>query len=749
MMTTAPQVAWAICNSLWQGAAIAAAAWLALRIARRASAAVRYHVWSFVLVAAIVLPFINAGMPQRVLVIAQPHPAVPALAAVARVEARLPALRPTAGVAHPPRTTNDAPPPRPTTRASSVERRAARSSIGPRSSLPSSMAPTSIATSISTEARTVGAGLGASAVAIGQTAQPALPFGFAAWLAVAALLFARLGWGLSRLRTIKRGLEPLEGPAIEAMCRASGRCVRVAMSGEVGSPCVIGYLHPVVALPSSLVASLDAADLRRVLAHELAHVRRYDDWANLVQQCVRAALFFNPVVHVACRALDVSREIACDDLVAAGHADRIEYAKCLTEIARRGAYVEHLVPAAGFFPDRRQIVVRIEQLLDRDHSGSARVGAIPAATAIVVVIAIAALAAHQLPALAIASPPSSPFSGVQGASARAAAVARQRAGAERELAAASSPENAELASSVAPTDKEPRSAPIAAARAVAAASLRARAVVTGARMAQTMASAMAPRTSEMTAIAAQVRRAAAASAAASPEDDFLDALDEAGYTHLSVDDLIAIRNSGVSGPYLRALKRAGILPMPVKTLIALSNSGVTASTIAAMKAAGYTGLDAGDLIALQNAGVTPAFVLSAKDSLRPAPSMRDLIALANAGVTSTYIDALAKSGYSRLSPASIVKLQNAGVSSNYLVDMAKLGHAGMSVDSLVALAIAGVSPQYIRGLAELGYSSVSTDDLIRMMNAGVTPDLIKRLRAHGLSDGLSVDELIKLAENGF
>src|SRR4029077_19329461 len=146
-------------------------------------------------------------------------------------------------------------------------------------------------------------------------------------------------------------------------------------------------------------------------AHELGHIRRWDDWANLVQQLLRSIWFFNPIVHVACRALDVDREIACDDLVAAGHSDRLEYAKCLTEIARRTTFAEHLVPAAGFFPDRRQIVVRIEQLLDRDHLGTARVGVVPLASAAVLIVAVLALAKYQVPAFAT-TPPVAPVAAV-------------------------------------------------------------------------------------------------------------------------------------------------------------------------------------------------------------------------------------------------------------------------------------------------------------------------------------------------
>ncbi len=772
-MISLSHAAWAILNSIWQGAVVAGIAWMALRLARRASAAVRYYVWAAVLVAALVLPVINLLVPQRTIMIAPTATKQPqdvsnsAKAAKASAPVRVAAdnalARPEpAAVGHAVKVT-------PPMQAIAEVR---QTPDPPFTALAVARADLSRAIS----------DVDLPAIAAGQWLQARIALAFGLWLAIATLLFARLGWGLYRLSSIKRGLVRLDDPAVDAMRRSMSRPVTVAESDEVGSPCVIGYAHPVVALPSSLVRTLEQADLHRVLAHELGHVRRFDDWANLVQQCIRAVLFFNPIVHAACRALDVNREIACDDLVAAGHADRIEYAKCLTEIARRGAYVEHLVPAAGFFPDRRQIVVRIEQLLDRDHAGSARVGVVPAASGIALIIAVAALAAHQLPALAISTPsaPSAPKGTVQPAalapipasslSLAASAISRAAAAPVPPLASVAvdldKARSAEARALYEATLKEPALAPsdvAAFARGQAMlAAVRGQLTHVGAhafdavlarapRIAVQMAQARIAQAPRIAMVAVQMQAALAPKAPPAPssEDDFLSALDYAGYTHLSVDDLIAIRNSGVTGSYLRALKQYGVLPMQPKTLIALADSGVNASTIASMYAAGYRALSADDLIALQNAGVSAQLVVAAKSSGRATPTIKDLVALANAGVSSDYITTLAKNGYSKTSVASLIALANAGVSSSYLGDLANEGYAGIGIDSIIALANAGVSPSYIRGLADLGYSNISSSDLIRLADAGVTPKMIKTLRAHGFSDKLSVDELIKLANNGF
>jgi hypothetical protein len=515
--------------------------------------------------------------------------------------------------------------------------------------------------------------------------------------------------------------------------------VSVGASRDVECPCVIGYARPVIALPASLLAELDRSDLRRVLCHEIAHVRRYDDWANVIQQVIRAVWFFNPVVHFASRALDVDREIACDDLVAAGPLDRLEYAKCLTEIARRTTFAEHLVPAAGFFPDRRQIVVRIEKLLDRNHDGSPRVGAVPAAVAAIVLVFVFALAKHQVPAFAIDAPAASMAQPVPPAP---AVQPVHQAPLVRPVAQLPKVK----------TVRPVRVRPATAARVVLTKVKVALRVPSPTRVIPVLARAIAPPAQTVRTFVDIVPRLAVAPVLAkSTAEDFLDALSAAGYSHLSVDELIAVRNAGVTSSYLRALKAYGITPMPVSKLMALANAGVSGEYIAAVRAAGYGDLSAENLISLANSGVTMQFIEEMARSGRARPTIKELVELSNAGVSASYVQNLTKYGYGSLSIDGLISLANAGVSSSYVGEMAKQGYKSMSVDTLTAFANAGVSPGYVRSLADVGYSKVSTDDLIRMANAGVTARLIKSLRSHGIGDkgNLSIDELIKLVNAGF
>ena len=765
-MNPVAHLLWAVVNSLWQSAVIALMAYGALRAARPNTAALRYAVWSVVLAATAVLPAINLFEPAPVVALPATstyHVATTlALTNSAAAAPAAEALAVTKPVRLPAATHGTAPAGASAGSHAASLTFATTGSAGRVLSSESAPAPDRFAAWRTSAARAIA------------FLEPFANATIAAWAVLSSMLLIRLLVGFVRLRRIKLGLVRLDGVDIRNACARSSRPVTVGASAEVHCPCVIGYARPVIALPSELLRDLDRADLKRVLCHELGHIRRWDDWANLVQQVVRAVWFFNPVVQIACRALDVNREIACDDLVAAAPSDRIEYAKCLTEIARRSTFAEHLVPAAGFFPDRRQIVVRIEQLLDRNHAGSPRLGILPSLCAVVLLAAAFILARHQVPAFAM-TPPAPPANPARIAVAappdqeltvvapRAAAV--RAAVTVRSVSALSPiPEGSALDVVVVrlherPHAAEPLRLALAAAKNPYAAPTAAVAPVSGLEAAARLTS-IAP-IAAVDRLATAARHAHAATAGVHPAlvasgdrstpDDFLDALAGAGYTHLSVDDLIAVRNAGVTARYLIALRKDGVTPMPVAKLIALANAGVGADYIAALRGAGYDKLSADDLISLANAGVSPDLAQSMARMYRSRPSAADLVALANAGVTHAYVDQLIKAGYAGIGAQSLCALANAGVSSDFMAQMAKEGYAGMSVDTMIALANAGASPAYVRSLADAGYAHVSTNDLIRLANAGVTAKMIKALRSHGIgaNGALSVDELIKLANEGF
>ena len=101
--------------------------------------------------------------------------------------------------------------------------------------------------------------------------------------------------------------------SLKAILKISPR-VRMLISHSVSTPMVVGCLKPVVLIPASALLSLSPDQLRAVLLHELAHIKRLDHWVNLFQNFIEAVLFFHPVVWWFSRSICIEREYCCDDL---------------------------------------------------------------------------------------------------------------------------------------------------------------------------------------------------------------------------------------------------------------------------------------------------------------------------------------------------------------------------------------------------------------------------------------------------
>jgi len=176
---------------------------------------------------------------------------------------------------------------------------------------------------------------------------------FAVVGAITIVLLGDVAFAFYRLLMVKR--EAL----VDAAFGRGTRRAPVAYSADVRSATAIGYRRPCVVLPAGLESRVDAGELRAIIAHENAHLARYDDWAKALQAIVVRALWFAPALWILARRLDLERELASDERVAAT-LDPRAYAACLLRLAV-DVPGRHLAPAA--WRGRAQIAVRVEELL--------------------------------------------------------------------------------------------------------------------------------------------------------------------------------------------------------------------------------------------------------------------------------------------------------------------------------------------------------------------------------------------------
>ena len=138
------------------------------------------------------------------------------------------------------------------------------------------------------------------------------------------------------------------------------RRITVLGSKFVAAPVLIGWIRPVILLPMAVVSGFPASQVELILAHELAHLRRWDPLANLFQVVLETVHFYHPVVRWISRDISNEREICCDRLaLALGGGSRREFVATLAELGDLRVRQKSLLLAAngGVLLDRVQLMM--------------------------------------------------------------------------------------------------------------------------------------------------------------------------------------------------------------------------------------------------------------------------------------------------------------------------------------------------------------------------------------------------------
>ncbi len=198
-----------------------------------------------------------------------------------------------------------------------------------------------------------------------------------AWLIGVALMFLRLAAlvvGGNRLRRRCRLIKDSQTLTLVEQLRNKmgiGRRIRVLVGDPISTPGVVGCFWPTLLLPASMISGIPAEDLRAILTHELAHIRRYDYLVNFLQMVVEALLFFNPAVWWISRQVRIEREACCDAAGVLSTGQRTRYAEVLVAWAQRfGASRGGTpAPAVGFGRDvgGGNILDRVRRILIAGH----------------------------------------------------------------------------------------------------------------------------------------------------------------------------------------------------------------------------------------------------------------------------------------------------------------------------------------------------------------------------------------------
>ncbi|MHC4400549.1 MAG: M56 family metallopeptidase [Planctomycetota bacterium] len=188
------------------------------------------------------------------------------------------------------------------------------------------------------------------------------------WATGVFLLSARLALSVLGVHWLRRGGHSISAELAAHVDRLSRRLgvqnvPSVMASERMREAFTVGFLRPVILLPASWLGETTPEVLEAVIAHELAHIRRWDTWVNLFQRLVETLLFYHPAVWWLSRRVRVEREKCCDELAVAATHRRGAYLLALEFLARKRFAPTEPALAAAIGGGKMVLLSRIRYLV--------------------------------------------------------------------------------------------------------------------------------------------------------------------------------------------------------------------------------------------------------------------------------------------------------------------------------------------------------------------------------------------------
>jgi beta-lactamase regulating signal transducer with metallopeptidase domain len=516
------------------------------------------------------------------------------------------------------------------------------------------------------------------------------------------------GFLLLERMQIKKGV-PLRG-ALRERCaelqRRLGlsRVVQYCKSLQLQAPAVVGWFRPVVLLPVSALTGLSAQQLESVIAHELAHVKRLDPFVNLFQIAVETLLFYHPAVWWLSKRIRAERENCCDDVAISVCGNPIEYARALAAMAEWQS-----APALAMAANRSPLAERVARLLgvaklDWGLRSAGLLGGVLCICASVLAgNALLATAQTNRTAAGASSidkeRDQQPVPVVQRAPEQdhdAVIVvrptkARPHEGTAPTAPTIESPTQAEQLRENKPeqrdaqADEQKKSAPGSYIDGLRAEGLTDLSIdqliamkvqnVTPEYVHRIHALGLKPDVNELIAMRVQ-----------SVTPELICELRDAGLAQ-NIHQIIAMRVQGVTPEYVKELHTMGI-DTDAGSVLAMKVQGVTSEYAREMRSVTDSKLSGRQMVAMKVQGATPEYVRELK-AMGFELGAHDVIAMKVQGVTAEYIKGLQSAGL-KLDARGVIGAKVQGITPEFVEKARSHGFQNLSIDKLMALKHSGV-----------------------------------------------------------
>ncbi len=163
-------------------------------------------------------------------------------------------------------------------------------------------------------------------------------FWLGCWMAGLLALLMRLCLSLEYCIRLRRKQNPLPPHLMQLTERLKRklnitRRIIVGSSHEITQAVATGIIKPVILVPASWVTQLPVSAIEAILAHELAHIKRWDLWINLLQRLAETVFFFHPLVWWLSHRITSEREVCCDQLAIEATGQPMRYVQTLAQVA--------------------------------------------------------------------------------------------------------------------------------------------------------------------------------------------------------------------------------------------------------------------------------------------------------------------------------------------------------------------------------------------------------------------------------
>ncbi|NKB89142.1 MAG: M48 family metalloprotease [Acidobacteria bacterium] len=222
---------------------------------------------------------------------------------------------------------------------------------------------------------------------------------------------------------------------------------------------------------------------------------------------------------------------------------------------------------------------------------------------------------------------------------------------------------------------------------------------------------------------------------------YVQSLADSGLESLDIEGVVRLARYEVTGDYIADFRDEGYAALDVDDFVRLRRYEVEAGYAGTYRDAGYE-LSVDDLVRLHRYEVDEDAVARLSAAGLALKNVDDLVTLSRYEVSDDYIVAMTEGGSVELTTDDLVRLKRYEVTPLLATELRELGQAA-TTDDLVRLSRYNVSLDYVRGLQQLGYAEPSVDDLVTLQRYEVDLDRIRALADSGY-DSLPVSDIVRL-----